>query len=233
MKTTLFSVLAILALAATPSLQADIQNGLSVTAVKKTSDRLTGRGYYDTTTLTQDLKVDIKNTGIKPYAAGEMHWTILVHSRYYSSSMMKYKGTDPVKALRAGEGVELAVGGFETESVRTYSGTAKDKIEYQLIIVHAGKETYRFQTTASFEAMAKKATTASRGSEDPDRKSSPTKEPEPEKKVTPPPVVKPIAAPRTPTSPTTPPPVAPPPVAPPPVADPAKKPVDFFNLDGK
>ena len=236
--TTIFAVVALL-FTATSNLKADVQNGLSVTAVRKTSDRLSGRGsyYYDTTKLTQDLKVDIKNTGIKAYPAGELQWTVLIHSRYYSSSMVKYKGADPVKALRAGEAVELSVGGFESESVRTYSGTMKDKIEYQLIIVHEGKETYRFQTTPSFDAIAKKASMAQRDGES--RSSgttTPTRAPEPEKKPTPAPVVvrpttPPVVptTPRAPTAPTTP--AAP--TAPTTPAEPGKKPVDFFYIDGK
>lgn len=220
MKTTTVSVLAALLFTATPHLvQADVQNGLSVTAVKKTSDRLSGRGsyYYDTTKLTQDLKIELKNTGIKPFPTGELQWTILVHSRYYSSSMVKYKGTEPVKALRGGESAELFVGGYQTESVRTYSGTAKDKIEYQLIVLHDGKETYRFQTTSSFNIMAKNASSAERSSDEPTRRTTtaptPTPTPAPVRPITPRPPTSPVP----PTAPTTPP----------------KKPVDFFDLDKK
>ena len=138
---------------------ADEQNGLSVNVSRKTSDRsATSEG--NGTKVRQGLKVEIKNQRLKAMPAGELQWTVVVKKRY--SSLEKHKGKEVLKALKPGEVSELVVGNFGLATVREYEAVAKDKIEYEIVIRHEGKETYRFSTASDFAALAKEATLVER-----------------------------------------------------------------------
>ncbi len=138
---------------------ADEQNGLSVNVSRKTSDRsATSEG--NGTKVRQGLKVEIKNQRLKALPVGELQWTVVVRKRY--STLEKYKGKEVVKALKSSEVAELVVGDFGLATVREYESVAKDKLEYELVIRHEGKETYRFSTAPDFAALAKEATLVER-----------------------------------------------------------------------
>ena len=138
---------------------ADEQNGLSVNVSRKTSDRsATSEG--NGTKVRQGLKVEIKNQRLKALPVGELQWTVVVRKRY--STLEKHKGKEVLKALKSGEVAELVVGDFGLATVREYESVAKDKLEYELVIRHEGKETYRFSTASDFAALAKEATLVER-----------------------------------------------------------------------
>lgn len=227
MKAPYYCLLAFLLICTITCARADEQNGLSVSITRKTVDRNLSRGpRAETTKIVQGLKAEVKNVRLKPLPTGEVRWTILV--RRHSDEMMRYQGSEPLKALKNSETTEVMFGDFNSVGIRGYEGIAKDKLEYQLVILHEGKETYRFATVPNFAALAKESTPGKRqrGEEDEappklaevDPKKmpmEPKKVAEPEKKATPPtPETKKVV----------------PPVEP---APPVRPPVDFFNLGGK
>ena len=138
---------------------ADEQNGLSVTISRRTSDR-SSTSEGNGSKVRQGLRVEMKNQRPKSMPAGELQWTVVVKKRY--SSLEKHNGKEVVKALKPSEISELVVGDFGLATVREYESVAKDKIEYEIVIRHEGKETYRFSTTPNFAALAKEATLVER-----------------------------------------------------------------------
>lgn len=154
MNTTAFIAAAAAVLMGIACARADEQNGLSVNVSRKTSERSStsdGNG----TKVRQGLKVEVKNLRIKALPPGELQWTVIVKKRY--SGLEKHKGTEIVKALKPSESSEIAFGDFGLATVREYESVAKDKIEYEIVIRHEGKETYRFSTAPDFAALAKDA----------------------------------------------------------------------------
>lgn len=159
MKTTTFLAAVAAVFLAIAGACADEQNGLSVNVSRKTSDRsATSEG--NGTKVRQGLKVEIKNQRLKALPVGELQWTVVVRKRY--STLEKHKGKEVVKALKSSEVAELVVGDFGLATVREYESVAKDKLEYELVIRHEGKETYRFSTAPDFAALAKEATLVER-----------------------------------------------------------------------
>ena len=221
MKAPFYCLLAFLLICTITCARADEQNGLAVSITRKTVDRNSSRGpRAETIKFVQGLKAEVKNVRLRPLPAGEVRWTILV--RKHSDEMMRYQGSEPLKALKNSETTEVMFGDFNSLGIRGYEGLAKDTLEYQLVILHEGKETYRFATAPNFAALVKESTLGKRqrGEEDeaPPKLAEvdPKKMPmEPEKKAMPPtPETKKIV----------------PPVEPAPAVRP---PVDFFNLGGK
>ncbi len=158
MKTKTLSICAALFFAVGASVSADEQNGVLVTIARRTTDRTAIKGESDTTKLRQGLKVELKNLRLKPLPEGELHWTVLVKKRW--EGFTSYKGTEPLKPLKSQQAVELFVGDFGVSTTRSSEGVSKEKVEYQVVITHEGKETYRFATDGDFSALAKKATPA-------------------------------------------------------------------------
>jgi hypothetical protein len=134
--------------------------------------------------------------------------------------MDKYEGVEPLRPLRPTETVEVSAGEFTVASVRTTDGIAKNDVEYQVVFVHDGKETFRTVTASDFAALAKTATPV-----EPKVKPDLDKETKVADTKTPPMTDKPAM----PAAPTTTPPATPLPE--PPVVK--LPPVDFFNLGGK
>ncbi len=157
MKTT-FTILAALFLIACTTMYAEEQNGLSVNVSRKTLDinTVSGDSTGESTKRKQSLAVSVKNGALKPLLPGELHWTILVKKS--SSYSLKYKGVEPLKALRPLEMVELTIGNFGVTSTRSLDGVSKDKIDYRLVITQKEKEVFRFVTDPDFESRAKEAT---------------------------------------------------------------------------
>ena len=154
MKTTTFLAAVAMVFMGISSARADEQNGLSVNISRKTSDRSStteGNG----TKVRQGLKVELKNQRLKALPPGELQWTVVVKKRY--SGLEKHQGMEVVKALKSSERSELIFGDFGLATVREYQSVAKDKIEYEIVIRHEGKETYRLSTSSDFAALAKEA----------------------------------------------------------------------------
>jgi hypothetical protein len=154
---TMLTILAALLFMIVGRLHADEQNGLSVSVARKTLDLDSNRSSDgDTTKRKQSLGVTIKNVGLKPLPPGELSWTILVRRGGYSG--YKYKGKEPLKALRSLESVEIAAGKFAVSSTRSSDGVKQDKIDYLIVVKHNEKETYRFCTDEDFATRLKDAT---------------------------------------------------------------------------
>ncbi|HEV7868912.1 MAG TPA: hypothetical protein VGO90_14590 [Chthoniobacteraceae bacterium] len=150
----------VLALLATAGLLlAEEKNGVQLTVVKKTLDRNDVRGSYyytDRIDRTQGLKVTIKNVSFKPMPEGEVEWTIVVR-KYYSSVVEGFTGVEKLKALRPADTEQMVMGAAQITGWAGYYDAAKDKIEYQVIVKQGGAETIRTQSSASFDALAKRA----------------------------------------------------------------------------
>ena len=227
MKAPFYCLLAFLLICTITCARADEQNGLLVSIGRKTVDRNSSRGpRAEATKFIQGLKTEVKNVRLKPLPAGEVRWTILV--RRHSEEMMRYQGSEPLKALKNSETTELMFGDFNSVGIRGDEGVDKERLEYQLVILHEGKETYRFATAPNFAALAKDSTLGKRQRGEEDETPPKLAEVEPKKMPMEP---KKVAEPEKKAMPPTPettrlaPPVEP--------APPVRPPVDFFNLGGK
>ena len=143
------------------ALRAEEKNGVSIVVTKKTLERNDTRSPYayssDRIDRTQGLKATIRNTSIKPQPEGEVKWMILVRRYNYSPSELQgTTGTEKLKALNSLETAEMVLGATQ---ITGYSGydAAKDKMEYQIIVSQEGVEKVRIQSTAGFDALAKRA----------------------------------------------------------------------------
>jgi len=155
---TIVCVLIAVLLGQAGAARAEEKNGLLVTVAKKTLDRNDSRApyYYDRIDRTQGLKVTVKNNSFREMPAGEVEWTLLVR-KYYSSSIEGFAGKEPLKALKPSETAEMVLGSAQIFGWADISGQAKDKIEHQVVVTQDGKETIRLQSTAGFDAVAKRA----------------------------------------------------------------------------
>ena len=199
-------------------LRADEKNGVSLSVSKKTLDRndtRTNYYYSDRIDRTQGVKAIIRNTTIKPLPEGEVKWTILIRP-YSSSALHGSTGTEPLKALKTSETVEMVLGAAQITGWKDGYDAAKDKMEYQVIVSAGGEEKVRVQSTTGFDALAKRATInkaaastgRGAGSETPATKRAPAATPKPVAAATPRPAVQvppsPFAAPRATPAPATP-----------------------------
>ena len=141
--------------------RAEEKNGMLLTVTKKTLDRNDTRtgSYYSTDRIdrTQGLKVTVKNCSLREMPPGELKWTLLVRKYYSGSSVEGYTGTEPVKALKPSESVDLLVGAAQIQGWSDMSGQSKDKIEHQVVVTHNGKETIRVQSMSNFDVVASRA----------------------------------------------------------------------------
>lgn len=146
-------------LASSVSLLAVEKNGVMLTVTKKTLDRSDTRsGYYsDRIDRTQGLKVSLKNMTFKPQKEGEVVWTILVRRVGYTAPS-GFTGSEPLKALQPSEGLDMVMGAAQITGWKDYYDSAKDKMEYQVIVKQGGTEVVRAQSSANFDAIAKTAT---------------------------------------------------------------------------
>ena len=102
--------------------------------------------------------------------------------RGYSSpdTIQGNTGTEPLKALKASETVEMVLGAAQITGYKGYD-MAKDKMEYQIIVSQDGVEKVRFQSTSGFDALAKRArlSRSDPTGENPDQPSRPMLKPVP------------------------------------------------------
>jgi hypothetical protein len=262
-KLLLHTIAALLAAALTTTGRAEEKNGLLVSVGKKTIDRNDAKGaYIGRTDRTQGLALSVKNTSIRDFPAGEVQWTIVVR-KTYEGGLYKYTGKEALKALRPSSTAELVLGAAQTTGYRSETYNYKDKLEYEVVIVHDGKETLRTSSDPNFAVLAKRATSTARevAAEDPSPRrpdAAPTDKPMPPKGDFPPkpgvlpkgdlppkpgdtPVAKPVEPKPGDLRPADPKPAEPKPTDTadakpadnPPADAPAGKPFDFFNLDKK
>jgi hypothetical protein len=140
--------------------RAEEKNGLHVTVGKTTLDRADQRrGYYYSTRINriEALKVSIRNTTFKALPAGEVKWEML-NRKYYSTTIESMSGTEKLQPLKAAEKVDMVIGGAQVQGWRDTSNQAKDKIEWQIVILQEGKELMRMSSTSAFDTLAKRAT---------------------------------------------------------------------------
>lgn len=256
-KFILSAVAALFALVGVVPAGAEEKNGLLVTVAKKTLDRDAGVTTSGRSERTQGLGVSIKNTSIREFPAGEVQWTIVVR-KTYEGGLQKYTGMEPLKALRPSSTADLLLGAAQTSGYHSDYANYKDKLEYEVVIVHNGHETLRACSDPNFAALASRATSMDRSESRRSRLPAP-EDPAPALPGTglkpapgafppgtttgpgnfPPKTLPPRPTPAVPTPPATKPvePAVPAPTEatppPPPVEQPAGKPFDFFNLDKK
>lgn len=157
----LFTIAAIACALSAGGVRAEEKNGLLVSVTKKTLERNDGRTVSSTRVdRTQGLNVSIKNTSIKDFPVGEVQWTLVV--RKYSGGLERYSGKEVLKALRPSMTTEVLVGAAQTGGYRSDYVNYKDKLEYEVIIVHNGKETLRATSDQNFALLAKRATNMDR-----------------------------------------------------------------------
>ena len=161
MKAALTSVVlaAFVAIAIGPAF-AEEKNGLNLTVTKKTLERADSRMgpyyYSDRIDRTQGLKVTMKNVSFKAMPEGEIDWTILVR-KYYSNTIEKHSGKEKLKVLKPAETIDMTIGAAQISGWKDYNSQAKDKIEFQVVVLHDGKETVRATSTSNFDVLAKRA----------------------------------------------------------------------------
>ena len=134
------------------------KNGLIASVGKKTIDRDSSTGYYVKTDKTQGLALDLKNNSIKEFPEGEVAWTIVVR-RSYEERMEKMSGKEKLKGLKPSQQAQIVLGAAQVSDYKTGYSNYKDKMEYDVIITHDGKETIRLTSTPGFAALAKRAVT--------------------------------------------------------------------------
>lgn len=139
-----------------PCGHADDAPRISVAVVKKTAgkgmDRVIGG---EDRSRPQELAVTVTNQSMRSLPAGVVQWSIVVRKSYGSS--WKHSGKKELPPLLSFKSAEVTCGSFDVESRRYSSGTERDRIEYEIVILHGGKESYRTASVSNFAALAEKA----------------------------------------------------------------------------
>ena len=139
------------------------QNGLQVTIAPKTISRNDTRysGYFTDRAINRMMALQIiaKNVASRALPEGSLEWRILViKTGYYSSPNTDlYSGKEKFAALKTAASNELLVGSAQISGWQGASAQHKDKLEYQIVITHDGKETARITSTPAFDSLAKLA----------------------------------------------------------------------------
>lgn len=156
MNTKILSILAAVSLAAPLHLRADEQNGLSVNVTRKTLERNSEReGSNHKQRQQQALKIEIKNNRLRPLPPGELKWTVLIKKR--GEGYERISATKQIPSLMHGKGIEVTTDEFEIVTKRDNDSVSKDRTEYEIVVNHEGKQTYRYATASDFDALAAKA----------------------------------------------------------------------------
>lgn len=136
--------------------QAEDAPRIFVTVVKKTAGKGTDRviGGEDRN-RPQELAVTVTNQSMRSLPAGVVQWSIVVRKSYGSS--WKHSGKKELPPLLSFKSAEVTCGSFDVESRRHSSGNERDRIEYEIVILHGGKESYRTASVSNFAALAEKA----------------------------------------------------------------------------
>lgn len=101
----------------------------------------------------QTLTLTAKSTSFRNFTEGTVQWTVL-HRNSSHGVATKYMGTEKLPPLRRIESAEIPLGVI---SVGTEQTVEKEKIDYEVIVSHDGKETLRVTNTSGFAALAEAA----------------------------------------------------------------------------
>lgn len=126
--------------------RADDLPRLRVSVTKKTIPGHTGRVFAaESSGRVQGLVVSVTNQSIRALPAGVVRWTAVVQSHY--GEMMKYSGKDDLPPLLSFKSLEILCGSFRVAG----------RLDYEVVILHNGKESYRTESVSNFAALAEKA----------------------------------------------------------------------------
>ena len=103
----------------------------------------------------QTLVVSVTNQSIRALPAGEIHWTAVV--RKYGSELLKHSGKAELPPLVSFKAAEISCGSFDVGTRLGLTGVERDRIDYEIAILHGGKETCRTASVTNFAALAEKA----------------------------------------------------------------------------
>jgi hypothetical protein len=210
---------------------------LLVTVNKKTIGRFTDKVVAGGGgSRTQTMAVSVTNQSIRPLPAGVIQWTAVV--RKYSSGLQKYTGKNDLPPLLSFKAAEVSCGVFDIGTYQSSVGVEKDRIDYEIVILHDGKESYRTVSVSNFAALAEKAelvknvdpNDGKNGNNENDSGPKGPKNPKPAEPPIAGPEKTPAQRPAVPVAEISSPAPATPVAAPPPVP---QKSFDFFNLGGK
>lgn len=199
---------------------ADDKPRLQVEVTKKSGTKTLGRIFGDEdSTRAITLAIKVTNSSVRPLPAGVVEWTVVVRRRY--GGMFKQSGKMDLPPLVSFKSAELLSDSIEFFARPGAASSEKDRLEYEVVVSHNGKESHRTASTTNFTTLAQNAETRNNWQHDEENKPDKEKPPEPAPaevaKMAQPTVVpdKP-AAPRA--------------AEPPPVP---AQPFDFFNLAGR
>ncbi len=105
----------------------------------------------------QSLFVTVVNRSSGGLPEGSLRWTAVV--RRASGDAYLYSGSEPVKALRSLQSVEIQCGALRS------SGTERHRIEYEVVVLHDEKESGRTVSIPTFAALAENAQAMGKGGE--------------------------------------------------------------------
>ena len=208
-------------------------NRVMVTVNKKTIGRAGGKtAPGEEPSRLQTLVVSVTNQSIRALPAGEIQWAAVI--RKPGTEALKYSGKGELPPLVSFKSAEISCGSFDVESRVGSTGVERDRIDYEIAILHGGKETYRTASVTNFAALAEKAqaVTNDAGADEPKAAKNPD-EPAPKKRKAEKPGQPAIigAEKMPPQKPAIPVAEIKPAVEPPPPVPQQK--FDFFNLDGR
>lgn len=103
----------------------------------------------------QALSVVAENLSSRALPAGSLRWTVVV--KKVSGGLLKYSGTEVLKPLRSFQSAEIQCGAFDIESRPGATAIERDRLDYELVLLHNERETTRTVSTASFAVLAEKA----------------------------------------------------------------------------
>lgn len=108
----------------------------------------------------QTLVVSVENNSTRELPEGTIRWSALVRKTYGSS--YRYSGTATVKPLRSFQSAEVQCGAFDIDTRTGYGSVERDRIDYDVTLLHNEKETTRVASVSKFSLLAEKAHPASR-----------------------------------------------------------------------
>jgi hypothetical protein len=139
-----------------PMSKADLV-GLTVTVSKRTLPKTVPvSGSFGNSGRLQALKLNVKNASIRALPEGNLEWTLIVRRVY--GGLGKYSGSGVLPALKSLQTAEIELGAVDAGAAQTLTGPARDKVEYEIIVSHGGKESFRSTSCANFAQLAATAT---------------------------------------------------------------------------
>jgi hypothetical protein len=125
---------------------------VSKKTISKTSDKSSSGSDRN---RRQTLAVSVTNQSVQSLPAGVIRWTAVVRKPY--SELLKYSGKSDLPALPSFKMAEVQCGAFNVKTRQSDSGTENDRVEYEIAILHDGKETYHTTSVSNFAVLAEKA----------------------------------------------------------------------------